>query len=189
MIIGIGFSPAFLGFPMPCVLSITLSLIAKSKCSFITLIHSSSVFSCFFSRIACGSKQSHLEYCSCFSTAPARSVTFCGNLETFLSSYLWFFLSFLSCLYVSNVLVTKSTALLRSCWWLSPIKYICYLSVNKSMSLDLLEFQLPSFGFSDASASFELCKSFFFFFWTIIEKSCNILILLKSQLKYVKHFK
>ena len=51
----------FLGFPVRCVLSISLSLISKSKCSFIALIHSSSVFSCFFSGIPCSSKQLHLE--------------------------------------------------------------------------------------------------------------------------------
>ena len=48
MIIGLGFSSVFLGFPIRCVLSISQSLIPKSKCSFIALIHSSSVSSRFF---------------------------------------------------------------------------------------------------------------------------------------------
>ena len=49
MIIGLDFSPLFLGFPMQGVLSISLPLIAKSKCSFNAFISSSSVFFCFFS--------------------------------------------------------------------------------------------------------------------------------------------
>ena len=60
IIIGLCFSPAFLGLPMRCVLQISLPLIAKCKCSFIALIHSSSVFSCFFSGIPWSSKQLHL---------------------------------------------------------------------------------------------------------------------------------
>ena len=43
--IDLGFSPAFLFFPIQCALSLSQSLIAKSKCSFITLMHNLSVFS------------------------------------------------------------------------------------------------------------------------------------------------
>ena len=92
MIIGLDFSP-FLEFLMQCVLSISLSLKAKSKCSFIALIHSSSVF-CYFSGIPCSSKQLCLEYCSCFSTASERSPTFCANLDTISVNLLLFFLLF-----------------------------------------------------------------------------------------------
>ena len=48
MIVGLGFSPAFLGFLVRCVLSISLPLIAKSKYLLFASIHSSSVLSCFF---------------------------------------------------------------------------------------------------------------------------------------------
>ena len=61
MIIGLGFSLAFLVFSIRCVLSISLSLISKFKCSFIALMHSLSVFSCFFSGISSHQK-CHLMY-------------------------------------------------------------------------------------------------------------------------------
>ena len=108
MIICLGFSPAFLGFPMRCVLSISLSLITKFKCSFIALIHRSAVFSCFFSGIPCSSKQLCLEYCSYLSSASERLSSFCANLETFsVKLFMISSLSFLSCSYLSNFLVIK----------------------------------------------------------------------------------
>ena len=88
MIVGLGFSPAFLGFSVRCVLSISLPLIAKSKYLLFASIHSLSVLSCFFSGVLCSSKQLRLEYCSCFSTAPERSSTYslrekCPNTDFF----------------------------------------------------------------------------------------------------------
>ena len=92
MIVGLGFSPAFLGFSVWCVLSISLPLIVKSKYLLFASIHSSSVLSCFFSGVLCSSKQLRLEYCSCFSTAPERSSTYslrekCPNTEFFSGPY------------------------------------------------------------------------------------------------------
>ena len=125
MIINLSFSPAFFLFPMQCVLSISQSLIAKSKCSFIALMHSLSVFSCLFSRITCSRNQLCLEYFSSFSTASEWSSTFCANLETFPANL--FMVSSLSFLYYShesNFLVIQSTVTLSSCRCFLPL--ICF---------------------------------------------------------------
>ena len=62
-----------------------------------------------------------------FITASERSSTFYANLETFsIKLFMISSLSFLSCLYLFNFLVIKSTASLSSCWWLSPLS--CFYS-------------------------------------------------------------
>ena len=83
VIIGPSYLPEFLGFPMRIFLTISLLIITKSICSWIVLIHSSLVFSCFFSGLPCSSKQLCIDYCSYFSTASFWSSTFCANLKIF----------------------------------------------------------------------------------------------------------
>ena len=125
MIIDLSFSPAFFLFPMQCVLSISQSLIAKSKCSFIALMHSLSVFSCLFSRITCSRNQLCLEYFSSFSTVSECSSAFCANLETFPANlFMVSSLSFLCYSHESNFLVMQSTVTLSSCRCFLPL--ICF---------------------------------------------------------------
>ena len=119
---GLDFWPTYLRFPILCVHSISTSVIASSRCSFIVATHRSSVFSFLFSGMPCNNKQLRLEYCSCLWTWLERLSTHLDMLVKHSSSVLILSsFSFLSFSYSSNLLKIKSIASISSAKCFSPL--------------------------------------------------------------------
>ena len=118
---GLDFWPTSLGFPIVCVRTI-ISVISKSRCSFVVVRHRSSVFSFLFSGMPCINKQLRLGHCSYLSTWLER-LSNCLDLLVKLSSNVLILscFSFLSFSYSSNWSEIKSIASVNSAKCVSPL--------------------------------------------------------------------